>query len=49
MPVIKGIDEASFREGVVGARIEAVERRGKYLAYPALCDSGLLAWSSICA
>ncbi len=32
VPVLKGIDEASFREGVVGARIEALERRGKYLA-----------------
>ena len=32
VPVLKGIDEATFREGVVGARIEAVERRGKYLA-----------------
>ena len=32
VPVLKGIDEASFREGVVGARIEGVERRGKYLA-----------------
>ena len=32
VPVLKGIDEASFREGIVGARIEAVERRGKYLA-----------------
>jgi formamidopyrimidine-DNA glycosylase len=32
VPVLKGIDEASFREGVVGARIEAMERRGKYLA-----------------
>ena len=32
VPVLKGIDEASFREGVVGATIEAVERRGKYLA-----------------
>ncbi len=31
VPVLKGIDEAAFREGVVGARIEAVERRGKYL------------------
>ena len=31
VPVLKGIDEASFREGVVGARIESVERRGKYL------------------
>ena len=32
VPVIKGMDEASFREGVVGARIEGVSRRGKYLA-----------------
>jgi formamidopyrimidine-DNA glycosylase len=32
VPVLKAIDEATFREGVVGARIEAVERRGKYLA-----------------
>lgn len=32
VPVLKGIDEASFREGIVGARIEGVERRGKYLA-----------------
>jgi formamidopyrimidine-DNA glycosylase len=32
VPVLKGIDEATFREGVVGARIDAVERRGKYLA-----------------
>ncbi len=32
VPVLKGIDEAAFREGVVGARVEAVERRGKYLA-----------------
>jgi formamidopyrimidine-DNA glycosylase len=32
VPVLKGIDEASFREGVAGARIEAMERRGKYLA-----------------
>jgi formamidopyrimidine-DNA glycosylase len=32
VPVLKGIDEATFREAVVGARIEAVERRGKYLA-----------------
>jgi formamidopyrimidine-DNA glycosylase len=31
VPVLKGIDEASFREGVVGAAIESVERRGKYL------------------
>jgi formamidopyrimidine-DNA glycosylase len=32
VPVLKSIDEATFREGVVGARIDAVERRGKYLA-----------------
>ena len=32
VPVIKGIDEAAFREGVAGARIEGVSRRGKYLA-----------------
>jgi formamidopyrimidine-DNA glycosylase len=31
VPVLKGIDEAGFREGVVGCRIESVERRGKYL------------------
>jgi formamidopyrimidine-DNA glycosylase len=32
VPVLKGIDEAAFREGIAGARIEGVERRGKYLA-----------------
>jgi formamidopyrimidine-DNA glycosylase len=32
VPVLKAIDEATFREGVVGACIEGVERRGKYLA-----------------
>jgi formamidopyrimidine-DNA glycosylase len=32
VPVIKGMDEAAFREGVVGARVEGVTRRGKYLA-----------------
>ena len=32
VPVIKGMDEATFREGVVGTRIEGVSRRGKYLA-----------------
>jgi formamidopyrimidine-DNA glycosylase len=31
VPVLKGIDETRFREGVVGARIESIERRGKYL------------------
>ncbi len=31
VPVLKGIDESIFREGVVGACIDAVERRGKYL------------------
>ena len=40
VPVLKGIDEAAFREGVVGARIEAVERRGKYLVLR--LDTGLL-------
>jgi formamidopyrimidine-DNA glycosylase len=33
VPVIKGTDESTFREGVVGARIDAVERRGKYLVF----------------
>jgi len=32
VPVMKGTDESSFREGVVGARVEGVSRRGKYLA-----------------
>ena len=31
--VLKGIDEASFREGVVGARILMADRRGKYLVF----------------
>jgi formamidopyrimidine-DNA glycosylase len=31
VPVLKGIDEADFREGVVGARVEGVSRRGKFL------------------
>jgi formamidopyrimidine-DNA glycosylase len=31
VPVVKGMEEAAFREGVAGARIEAVSRRGKYL------------------
>ena len=31
VPVIKAMDESAFREGVVGARIEGVSRRGKYL------------------
>ena len=31
VPVIKGTDESTFREGVVGATIEDVGRRGKYL------------------
>lgn len=39
VPVIKGIDEARFREGVIGARVEGVERRGKYLAFR--LDNGL--------
>ncbi|MGE0057032.1 MAG: DNA-formamidopyrimidine glycosylase [Dehalococcoidia bacterium] len=40
VPVIKGMDESAFREGVVGAQIERVERRGKYLILH--LDSGLL-------
>jgi formamidopyrimidine-DNA glycosylase len=31
VPVLEGIDEAAFREGVVGARIETLGRRGKFL------------------
>src|SRR6186713_2316313 len=31
--VIKGTDVATFREGVVGARIDEVDRRGKYLVF----------------
>ncbi|MPZ48740.1 MAG: bifunctional DNA-formamidopyrimidine glycosylase/DNA-(apurinic or apyrimidinic site) lyase [Dehalococcoidia bacterium] len=31
VPVIKKMDESTFREGVVGARVEGVSRRGKYL------------------
>ena len=31
VPVLKGVDEADFREGVVGVRIEGVSRRGKFL------------------
>ena len=31
VPVLKGIDEADFREGVVGARVEGVSRRGKFI------------------
>jgi formamidopyrimidine-DNA glycosylase len=38
VPVVKGMDEASFREGVIGARIDGVSRRGKYLVLQ--LDSG---------
>ncbi len=31
VPVIKNMDEATFREAIVGARVEGVDRRGKYL------------------
>ncbi len=31
VPVLQGIDEASFREGVAGARVNALGRRGKFL------------------
>jgi formamidopyrimidine-DNA glycosylase len=40
VPVIKGMDEASFRENIIEARIEGVSRRGKYLALN--LDSGLM-------
>jgi formamidopyrimidine-DNA glycosylase len=40
VPVLKGIDESSFREGIVGASIEGVSRRGKYLVFH--LDSGRL-------
>jgi len=40
VPVIKGMEESAFREGVVGAKVEAVERRGKYLVLH--LDSGML-------
>jgi formamidopyrimidine-DNA glycosylase len=40
VPVIKGMDETTFREGVVGSRIDAVDRRGKYLIFR--LDSGLM-------
>jgi formamidopyrimidine-DNA glycosylase len=40
VPVIKGMDESAFREGVVGSKVEAVERRGKYLVLH--LDSGML-------
>ncbi len=33
VPVIKGIDEADFRERLVGSEVQAVERRGKFLAF----------------
>jgi formamidopyrimidine-DNA glycosylase len=31
VPVLAGLDESTFREGVAGARIEALGRRGKFL------------------
>lgn len=33
VPVLQDIDEATFREGIVGARIEALTRRGKFLVF----------------
>jgi formamidopyrimidine-DNA glycosylase len=33
VPVLEGIDEAAFREGLAGARVDAVERRGKFLLF----------------
>src|SRR5262249_39123779 len=38
VPVLNGITEADFREAVIGARIEAVRRRGKFLVF--VLDSG---------
>jgi formamidopyrimidine-DNA glycosylase len=40
VPVIKGTDESTFREGVVGATITMADRRGKYLVFR--LDSGLM-------
>jgi formamidopyrimidine-DNA glycosylase len=40
VPVIKGMDESAFREGIVGAKVERVDRRGKYLILH--LDSGML-------
>jgi formamidopyrimidine-DNA glycosylase len=41
VPVLKGgIDEASFREGIVGSSVEGMSRRGKYLIFE--LDTGLL-------
>jgi formamidopyrimidine-DNA glycosylase len=39
VPVIKQLDEAAFREGIVGATIQGIDRRGKYLLFR--LDSGL--------
>ncbi len=33
VPVLEGIDEATFREGLVGARIQGLSRRGKFLVF----------------
>src|SRR4051812_4503607 len=38
--VIKGTDESTFREGVVGATITMADRRGKYLVFR--LDGGLM-------
>lgn len=40
VPVIKGMDESTFREAVVGSTVLQVSRRGKYLLLH--LDSGLL-------
>ena len=40
VPVIKGTDAATFREGVVGATITMADRRGKYLVFH--LDTGLM-------
>ncbi len=31
VPVLEGIDESTFREALVGARVEGLDRRGKFL------------------
>ncbi|HEY7270375.1 MAG TPA: bifunctional DNA-formamidopyrimidine glycosylase/DNA-(apurinic or apyrimidinic site) lyase [Dehalococcoidia bacterium] len=38
VPVLEGIDEATFREGVAGATIVGLERRGKFLVF--VLDTG---------
>jgi formamidopyrimidine-DNA glycosylase len=42
VPVLKGIDEADFREGVVGARVDGVSRRGKFIVMHLDTDAHLV-------